>query len=57
MNPTGRLPLAAAQRVADEALGLLGPACTRIEVAGSVRRRREWVIRREWEDTRMAVRG
>lgn len=35
--------MAEAQRVAYEALGLLGPACARIEVAGSVRRRRESV--------------
>lgn len=35
-----RVPLADADRVAAELLVVLGPACERIEVAGSVRRRR-----------------
>jgi DNA polymerase/3'-5' exonuclease PolX len=38
-----RVPLAQAERIAAEALALLAPACRRIEIAGSIRRRRREV--------------
>ena len=35
-----RIPLAQAEEYAAEIVGLLAPACSRIEIAGSIRRRR-----------------
>lgn len=43
MTPTigkGRIPLAEAERLAAQVVGLLAPACERIEIAGSIRRRK-----------------
>ena len=45
MSPTGspgkpRVPLALAVAIAEEVRALLAPACERLEVAGSIRRRR-----------------
>ena len=37
---TGRIPLARAERLAEHIAGLLEPACERIEIAGSIRRRK-----------------
>ena len=43
MSKHRRHPLAAAEAVAHELRGLLAPFCARIEVAGSIRRRRSTV--------------
>jgi len=43
MSTGTRIPLAEADEVAAEIVGLLGPSCERIEIAGSIRRRRSGV--------------
>ena len=45
MSGDRRWPLADALRVADDLKALLAPACERIEIAGSVRRRKPDVDR------------
>ena len=40
---TGKMPLAEAQKIADEIVSAIRPFCVRAEVAGSVRRRKEVV--------------
>lgn len=43
MSEKCRIPLGEAEALADELLGLLRPACIRLEVAGSIRRRKETI--------------
>ena len=39
----GKIELSRAQKIAGAVVGLLNPCCSRIEVVGSVRRKRPWV--------------
>jgi DNA polymerase (family 10) len=42
-DSSGKISLERAQRIASKIIELLAPDCKRIEIAGSIRRRRPWV--------------
>ncbi|MFW6195585.1 MAG: hypothetical protein ACOC5M_03575, partial [Chloroflexota bacterium] len=42
-DPYGRMPWEFAKRVGEEIADLLSPYCQRIAIAGSIRRKKEWV--------------